>query len=174
MGEAAGWERYARWAVLGCWAVVLLGPLGLNRTGWWPAAPAALSWATGGAALLTLLAALRRGRPRAERVGWLLVGTGLVGYATGFILQFYAPRWQDAGPYDVNASDCASLLLYPLGYALLALLARSRAGSRDAPRCSKPRSFSAAPPPPRWPACGPLHRWPTARSPWRSSRPPTP
>jgi len=132
VGKAAGWERYARWAVLGCWAVVLLGPLGLNRMGWWPAAPAALSWATGGAALLTLLAALRRGRPRAERVGWLLVGTGLVGYATGFILQFYAPGWQDAGPYEVNASDCASLLLYPLGYAGLALLARSRAGSRDA------------------------------------------
>ncbi|MDQ6649680.1 MAG: EAL domain-containing protein, partial [Actinomycetota bacterium] len=57
---------------------------------------------------------------------------GLTGYAVGFVLLFYVSAGEAGGPFGMNFSDCASLLLYPAGYVSLLLLTRARVRSWDA------------------------------------------
>ena len=80
-------------------------------------------------ALVTIGASLRR---RSERAAWLLLGLGLLGYAGGFIIQFFLTAGERGGPLGVNLSDCSALLLYPLADAGLLLLARRPAGRQGA------------------------------------------
>jgi diguanylate cyclase len=63
---------------------------------------------------------------RAERAVWSLFALGLSGYGGGFLVLFYVSMGDGAGPWGLNRSDCASLLLYPSVYAALLLLTRSR------------------------------------------------
>ena len=88
----------------------------------------ALTVVTLTAAVVTLLAGWRRGPGR--RV-WLLLGLGLLGYAGGFVVQFWFAASQRLGPGGLNLSDASSLLLYPLADAGLLVLSRQRAGRRD-------------------------------------------
>ena len=79
--------------------------------------------------LVTLLSAAgcwARACLPAQRVVWALMAFGLSGYAVGFLVLFTVSQGEGGGPWGLNYSDCASLLLYPAGYASLILLAHSR------------------------------------------------
>ena len=66
---------------------------------------------------------------RAERAVWSVMAIGFTGYAGGFVILFFISMGEGAGPFGLNLSDCASLLLYPAGYAALLLLTRARVRS---------------------------------------------
>lgn len=92
----------------------------------------ALSAVTVLSAVAVLSVACRRaGGPTVSRLVWLLLGTGLAGYAGGFVVQFWVSAGEGAGPGGLNLSDCSSLLLYPLAHAGLVVLTRRRAGRAD-------------------------------------------
>ena len=114
--------------VLFSWLLVMLGAALPDSPGAMDFQQIALAVATTTAAVVTLLAAGRRGQCR--RV-WLLLGLGLLGYAGGFVIQFWITAGEHGGPGGVNWSDVSSLLLYPLGDAGLLVLSRRRAGRRD-------------------------------------------
>ena len=110
------------------WALVILGAALPGGAGALRFQQVALAVTTLTAAVVTLLAARRRGPGR--RV-WALLGLGLLGYAGGFVIQFWFAASQQIGPGGLNLSDASSLLLYPLADAGLLVLARQRAGRRD-------------------------------------------
>ena len=110
------------------WALVMFGAALPGGAGALRFQQVALAVATLAAALVTLIAGRRRGPGR--RV-WLLLGLGLLGYAGGFVIQFWFAASQHLGPGELNLSDASSLLLYPLADAGLLVLARQRAGRRD-------------------------------------------
>lgn len=93
----------------------------------------ALVSAETGLCLVTLAAALccwlRAAAVAADRVVWSWMAVGLSGYAVGFVILFTVSMGEAGGPLGLNYSDCASLLLYPAGYAALLLLTRARVGS---------------------------------------------
>lgn len=110
------------------WSLVTLGAALPGGVGAVRFQQIALTAVTLAAAVVTLLAGRRRGPGR--RV-WLLLGLGLLGYAGGFVIQFWFAASQRLGPGGLNLSDASSLLLYPLADAGLLVLARQRAGRRD-------------------------------------------
>ena len=110
------------------WALVMLGAALPGGAGALRFQQLALAVTTLTAAVVTLLAA--RGRGPGRRV-WALLGLGLLGYAGGFVIQFWFAASQQMGPGGLNLSDASSLLLYPLADAGLLVLARQRAGRRD-------------------------------------------
>lgn len=77
-------------------------------------------------ALSALSCWIRVATLRAERRAWASMAVGLSGYAVGFAVLFYVSMGERGGPFGLNYSDCASLLLYPAGYTSLLLLARGR------------------------------------------------
>ena len=82
--------------------------------------------------LVTCLAAVgcaARVQLPAERAVWAWMAVGLAGYGLGFVVLFGVSTGEGGGPWGLNVSDCASLLLYPAGYASLVLLTRGRVRS---------------------------------------------
>lgn len=49
----------------------------------------------------------------AQRLVWAFMALGLSGYAVGFVVLFTVSQGEGGGPWGLNLSDCASLLLYP-------------------------------------------------------------
>ena len=64
-----------------------------------------------------------------ERAVWSAMALGLGGYATGFVVLFFISAGDSAGPFGLNVSDSASLVLYPAGYMALLLLTKARVGT---------------------------------------------
>jgi len=94
-----------------------------------PAAELWLCAVTVTAALATLASAARRESP--SRLVWLLLGLGLSSYAAGFVVVSYVSVGEAGGPWGLNRSDTASLLLYPCAYAGLLLLTRDRVSRQE-------------------------------------------
>lgn len=119
-----------RAATVVCWLAVaaqccLPAPVALTVVGVRPLLCAVTSLA----AVTALAGALRwNGR---QRVGWLLLAAGITGYAVGFLIVFYDHHNHRHGLWGLNLSDAFSLLLYPLGYLGLSVLALSRHRQRD-------------------------------------------
>jgi len=83
-----------------------------------------------GAAVSCLLRALVVGR---ERVGWALLGAGLVAYAAGEI--YYSAAITGSGELPIpSPADIGYLAFYPLAYAGLIALVRGQLGSFPAVR----------------------------------------
>jgi two-component system cell cycle response regulator len=107
---------------LGAWVLACeLHALGLT---WLPVGP--VKWLHviimgAGAILILLRAALRRH----ERTAWLLLGLGVSAWVLGE-LYFTAVLWTDASPPVPSPADLGYLLLPPLVFAGLVILARSR------------------------------------------------
>jgi diguanylate cyclase (GGDEF)-like protein len=119
-----------RSATVACWLAVvsqccLPVPMKLTLLGVRPL----LCAVTSVAAITAVAGALRwTGR---QRVGWLLLAGGISGYAVGFLISFYDHHNHRHGLWGLNLSDCFSLLLYPLGYLGLFVLALCRHRQRD-------------------------------------------
>ena len=113
--------------VLG-WLLVVVGAALPDSAGAVRFQEVVIAGATGAAAIVTLLAARRGGQ--SGRV-WLLLGLGLLGYAGGFVIQFWITSGEHGGPGGLNLSDSSALLLYPLADAGLLVLTRRRAGRRE-------------------------------------------
>ncbi len=65
---------------------------------------------------------------RSERVAWLLMGVGLLAWAGGDITWFTVHANDPSPPYP-SVSDLLYLVFYPMSYAALVLVARSRTDS---------------------------------------------
>ena len=109
-------------AVLGAWiAGCELHALGL---GWIPIGPQ--KWlhlvVMGAGAVLILLRGVLR---REERGAWLLIGAGVLAWVLGE-LYFTTVLWSDSSPPVPSPADVGYLLLPPLVFAGLLVLARSR------------------------------------------------
>ena len=69
---------------------------------------------------------------RTARLAWALLAAGWTAYAVGFAVVLLLPGLQHHGPGALNLSDTVSLLLYPLGWAGLVLLAQREVPQRRA------------------------------------------
>ena len=82
-------------------------------------------------ALSALAVWLRVAAVPTRRAAWAAMAFGLSGYAVGWGVLFHVSMGEGGGPFGMNWSDCASLLVFPAGYLGVALLAGRRAEQRS-------------------------------------------